>query len=293
MHDFHVNNVNKKHSIVDESFQPGFNNKHFLSIELSWNNFAYCILDSDRFQYRVMESYERGEYVSSDLFLSGLNEIVENNKFLNSGFERITLIYVAPQSVFIPAELYAEEENDTYLEFNHIIENGYKNYSDKLNNLNAYAIYPVPKVLKSNCDKWFNNYRLRHFSTPLIESVLYDVFYAGFKGDIVIHVQKGHFEILILEEGNLRFFNSFNYQTWDDLLYYLFYVIEQTDLSAENTDLLILGQASMDSELYINLIPYFNNVDFGSRSDLFKYHRAFEEIPHHYFYNLLNANACG
>ncbi len=290
MHDIHVN---KKYSLRDESFQPGFSNKHFLSIEISNDSFSYCVLDNDRFKYRLMESFEFEEQVEADVYAKNIESIVNNNLYLTSGFERITLVYVSPQSVFIPSELYNDEEKVNYLSFNHVIKSKHTPCSEKLHNLDAYVIYPLPDAMMLAFEKLFPGYRLRHFSTALIESILYDVRYTGYKADIVIHVQNKHFEIILLDGSRLRFYNSFNYQTWDDILYYLFYVMEQFEISAEKIDLLMLGKTSMDTNLYKNIKPYFKSVDFGKRSDLFKYAEAFDEIPHHYFYNLLNVNACG
>ncbi len=290
MHDIHVK---KAYSLKDGSFQSGFRNKHFLSLEISSKTFSYCILDIDRYQYRLMESYEFHSPVGMDAFLHIIEEIVSGNEFLVSDFERVTAMYVSPQSVFIPSDFYQEKEKDNYLGFNHLVENGSITCSDKLHILDAYAVYPLPASLKHTLDNLFEKYRLRHFSSALIESVLYDIRYGGCEADMFIHVQNQYFEILILKEGNLVYFNSFEYQTWDDILYYLFYVIEQCNETAENINLLMIGQASMDSSLYKNLKPYFKSVDFGRRSDLFKYDDVFDEIPHHYFYNLLNVNACG
>ncbi len=290
MYDYHVN---KKYSLIDESFQPGFNGKHFLSIELSPGSFSYCILDNDRFQYRVLESYEFDDSMGLEPQLNSIEGVVRNNDFLISGFERITLVYVSKHSVFIPSTLFDEQEKDTYLRFNHIVQDDDIICSEKLYNLDAYVIYPLPDILKQTFDNLFSEYRLRHFSTALIESVLYDVRYGGYQADIVLHIQNGHFEIVILNSGNLVFFNSFNYQSWDDLLYYLFYVMEQSGLAAESLNIMIVGKASLEADIYKNLKLYFQNIDLGSRSDLFKYHEVFDQIPHNYFYNLLNVNACG
>ncbi len=289
----HDSRVKKAFSLKDESFKPGFRNKHFLSLEISSATFSFCILDNERFQYRLMESFVCSGPAHPDAFLNSMKQIIKDNEYLVSDFERVTALYVSPQSVFIPSAYYMEEEKRNYFDFNCIIDNDHIICSEKLYNLDAYAIYPLPASIKYTLDDLFNDYRMRHFSTALIESVLYDIRHGGYHADMFLHIQKQHFEILILEEGNLVFFNSFEYQTWDDILYYLFYVIEQTDKAAENIDLLMVGQASMDSALYNNLKPYFRSVDFGKRSDLFKYCDVFDEIPHHYFYNLLNVNACG
>lgn len=286
--------VNKKYSLIDKSFQPGGEERNFASIEISLGGLTYCILDSKHFNYRAIESYNFEGEANWENFLYKIERLIQDNDYLKSEFRRVTLLYVSPQIIFIPPALYKESDKTKYLNFNHLLTNEYITCSDKLYNLDAYSVYPLPIELKNTFNKLFPEFRLRHFSTSLIESILYDIRYEGFKADIVLHIQKNHFEVLVFnKDSELVFFNSFIYQTWDDLLYYLFYVMEKIGLSAENINLLMIGEASMDSEIYKNLKLYFRNVNFGSRSDMYKYDNVFDQIPHHYFYNLLNSHACG
>ena len=38
--------------------------------------------------------------------------------------------------------------------------------------------------------------------------------------------------------------------------------------------------------------PAIRNIEFMERNDFFVYSYALDELPSHYFYNLLNANTC-
>ncbi|MFW6351160.1 MAG: DUF3822 family protein, partial [Bacteroidota bacterium] len=125
------------------------------------------------------------------------------------------------------------------------------------------------------------------------ENILYMNRYQEIDIQLALHIQNDHFEILIFKEKNLVFYNSFRYQTWDDLFYYLFFVLEQMRLEAEDLHTLILGEVSINSTFYKQARLYFKSLHLASRTDLYKYALEFDSIPHHYYFNLLNLNACG
>ncbi len=286
-------NNNKVCSLIDESFKPGFINKNFLTIEISNNFLSYCILDTSKYQYRLIESFVFEENYNNEALPSKFEEIVTSNEYLLSDFERVTLLYTSQHNVLMPSELFFEKEKDKYLEFNYNKPGNQTTCYEKLHNLQAYSIYTIPNKLKQKFDEYFKTYRLRHFSSVLIESILYDIKNNDLKADIIINIQTGNFEIIILDGSKLLFYNSFKYKTWEDIMYYLFFVMEQFEIISEEKNIILTGKVSIESEIYSNLTPYFKNVDLGARGDLFKYHEIFDNIPHNYFYNLLNANACG
>ena len=76
-----------------------------------------------------------------------------------------------------------------------------------------------------------------HASSPLIESLSLQ-----FKHDlgkkVVLHIQYSHFEVVYYKDGNLQFYNSFNYTTGEDLIYYVLFVFEQLGLNQDQEDFL-------------------------------------------------------
>ncbi len=275
----------------NELNDPG---KKFLSIELSLGGFSYCILDTDRFRYVALESYDTAEQTRDYHVLShALETFVKENKALTGSYQRISLAFNHPMVTLVPDELFSHSQKKKYVDFNTYPQDEYELRVDKLNNLSAHALYPFPKVLNQKINFLFPGCRVRHTSTCLIENILYMVRYGRVSSQLVLHVQKDHFEILVFDGEMLSFYNSFGYQTWDDLFYYLFYVLEQLGLQAENLDVMLYGEVGIDTEFYRKVRLYFKTFSFGPRNDLYKYSVSFDDIPHHYFYNLLNINACG
>ncbi len=267
--------------------------KNFLSIELSPDGFSYCVLDTEKFRYTLLESYSLEQGQNFEQLAHLLEQITKKKKILSSFYQRISLSFVSPKAVFVPADLFSYLEKQQFIDFNIYPEEEYELKVDKLNNLAAYAVYPFPRVLLKKINFLFPGNRIRHHSSCLIENVLYMIRYGKHDVQLVLHIQRGHFEILYFENKNLSFYNSFNYQTWDDLFYYLFFVLEQLRLDAEILNTMILGEVGIESEFYKKMRLYVKSLTFGPRSELYKYSDVFDELPHHYYFNLLNLNSCG
>lgn len=269
------------------------NYKNFLSVELSKSGFSYCVLDTNYFRYTALESFAFTR-VDSYLELADIAEqLVKNNKRLTQSYQRISIVYNSTKCTLIPSSLFSYSEKEIFIDFNTYPSEDFEIKVDKLHNLAAYSVYPFPKILSEKINFLFPRCRVRHISTSLIENVLYMVRHQSLELNMALHVQSDHFEVLIFKDNNLEFYNSFNYQTVDDLFYYLFFVLEQLRLEPEKMDTLLLGEVSLSSQLYKSARLYFNSLTLAPRTDLYKYSREFDDIPHHYFYNLLNLNACG
>lgn len=286
--------MDKVVSIIDKSFLQGSDKKNFLSIELAPGGFSYCILDSGRFEYKILESFSFGYPLDDENAGMAAEYLIQTNDVLQNEFERVSISFVSPRFILIPEELYDQSNKQAYTEFNidHDDEN-YEIYSDKLNNLKAYSIYPAPVSVINMFSKYFPENRFRHYTTPLIESTMYNVNVKANKADIILHLNNGFFEVIIVEDSKLKLVKTFNFVTYDDLMYYVFYTLENVRLDAEKLNLLIVGNISIESELYRNIKLYFKSVMFGGRNDLYRYALEFDNIPHHYFYSLLNLNICG
>jgi hypothetical protein len=288
-----LNPARELYSIHDAGKDLINSGKDFLSIELSLDGFSYCVLDTDRFRYVMLESFSLGNISDYAQLAIVLEDFVRNRKILTSTYQRISILFVNPLVTLVPSELFAYSEKNEYLDFNVNRDDTYEVRVDKLYNLSAYAVYPFPRVLLQKINYLFPGCRIRHMSTSLIENLTYLVRYGKVNPQLVLHVQANHFEILIYDQEKLSFFNSFRYQTRDDLFYYLFFVLEQLGLQAEDLDAMLFGEVSIKTEFYKKIKLYVKSLSFGPRNDLYKYSDAFDEVPHHYFYNLLNLNACG
>jgi len=280
-------------SIVDNTFSPGSERNVILSIELSLDGFSFAILDPQHFRYQMLESFHLAHAGQADELAAELEKFIKEHPLLLGSFERINVAWYQPKYTLVPADLFLHAGKDAYHQFCGPTPDYHELKADKLNNLEAYGIFPFPEVLRKKLDFLYPSYRLRHTGTVLIESTLAAFRLGELKADIVLHIKPGHFELMLLEGSRLVFYNSFAYQAFDDLMYFLFYALEQFGLDASQMEAMLAGEISLDSKNYEMLSQYFKQVSFAGRSDVYKYGPEFDKVPHHYFFNLLNLNTCG
>mgnify|MGYP000967435394 CR=1 FL=1 len=79
---------------------------------------------------------------------------------------------------------------------------------------------------------------------------------------------KNKFEIIVVQNQKLLLFNSFDFVTKEDFIYYLLFTTEQLNLNPENFKVQLLGVISEDSELFEIAYKYVRNVSILDVSNI-------------------------
>lgn len=264
-----------------------------LSIGLRPDGFVFSVLEHENFKYIALEDFDYPPGRFEGDYYDGLKHLVDSHPTLSKPFKQVNISLFTPNLLLIPAELYHEKDKESLYQFCSELSENHTVHSEKLNNLDACGVYLLSHDLKQFFDDRFVNYRLRHQGTALIESTLSFKKLENWQMDVVLHVKRSFFEIVLLDNQKVILYQSFKYQTFDDLLYYLFYVLKQFDRDAVNQKMLLIGEIGMDCESFQILSSLFYKVSFPERNDAYRYTQAFDQIPGHYYYNLLNLVTCG
>ncbi len=280
-------------SIGSESFSPGTENKKSLSIELLPDGFSFSVLDHQQFQYLVLESFRTRQVFAMAEWAGMLQQLVHDHPLLAQAYQKVSISWFSTQLTLIPVSLYQQDQKERYFQFANNLPADHIVVQDHLNNLDAYGLYAIPREVHNQLNQLFPGHRLRHSGTVLIESLLATRQLNEWNASLVLHIRRKHFDVVLFDDQKLHYFNSFRYEEFGDLMYYLFFVLEQFALDPNAQDVLLVGEISMDNDRFLALSQYFRKVSFIGRSDIYRYIQEFDALPHHYFYNLLNLNSCG
>ena len=77
-----------------------------------------------------------------------------------------------------------------------------------------------------------------------------------------VHFIAESFQIIILQNSKLIFYNSFTFASEIDVLYYILFVAEQFHLNPEEFLLILLGTIEEESAIYKIIFQYVRNVSF-------------------------------
>lgn len=163
--------------------------------------------------------------------------------------------------VLVPAALYQEKNKEKYLDFLGIKEENSVVCVDYIELADAYNVYCMPKPV----DKDF-----RHPTSVLLESLIKDNLERTDDARIYLNVKNQCFEMIVLKEAKLLFYNYFRFKTKEDFLYFLLFSVEQLHLDAGSIPVYFLGMIEDKSAITEIVSRYFRDIRFMSKDYLNK-----------------------
>ena len=235
--------------------------KRKLSIQFSLDGFSFCTTNTHN-EVLEFSSYTFSKTKNSpELVLEKLQDIFKKEKSLQYDFETVTVIHQNNLNTLVPNEYFKEDALKSYLKYSiKTIATDLITF-DELDFMNSKNVY-IPYVNINNfLFQNFGEFEYKHYSSVLLEKL-----FSIASNDICcyIHVSKSTFDIVIIKNYNLQFFNIFEYRTKEDFMYYVLFTLEQLELSTEETLVSILGDIEEDSDLYRLIYTYIRNIDFLS-----------------------------
>jgi len=235
--------------------------KRKLSIQFSLDGFSFCTTNTHN-EVIEFSSYSFSKTKNSpELILEKLQDIFKKEKSLQYDFETVTVIHQNNLNTLVPNEYFKKDALKSYLKYSiKTIATDLITF-DELDFMNSKNVY-VPYVNINNfLFQNFGEFEYKHYSSVLLEKL-----FSIATNDICcyIHVSKSTFDIVIIKNSNLQFFNVFEYKTKEDFMYYVLFTLEQLDLSTEETLVSILGDMEEDSDLFRLMYTYIRNIDFLS-----------------------------
>lgn len=284
----HLNNkIAPVISMIDEAFDKQKSLSYHLVMAVGLDGIKLAVKDTHANKFIALENYRFQDTYSFDNVPDLLNVIIGESQLLNSKYKVATCLLANNLSTIVPLPLFEEAKKMLYLKFNTTLNTDDVVLVDDIKNLEAKNVYAFPDALKSKLTGLFGNITFRHSSSVLLESILAQNKNQTTK-KVAVHVYATHFEVAVIEGKRLLFYNTFNYQTPEDFIYYLLFVYEQLQLNPETIEALFLGEIEKNSEIYILTQKYIRTVKFGERSDNADYSYQLQTLPKHFYFTLFN-----
>ncbi|MFC5195271.1 DUF3822 family protein [Bizionia hallyeonensis] len=267
------------------------NNKHIisnknLSIQISLNGLSFCVLNTESNTVVFLKEISTEKRETPYKILDLLIDAFETEKALKTAFNDIQVIHENELATLVPDELFQEENLADYLKFNSkILRSDFISF-DKIDRNNSVNVY-VPYVNINNyIYEQFGAFSYKHFSTVLIQQIL-EQEQAETDTKMYVHVQNTHFEIVVVKQGKLLLYNSFEYATKEDFIYYVLFTAEQLQLNPDSFILLFLGKVTDNDALHSIAYKYIRHIRFAKRNDTFKYLE--KPKSNHAFFTLIHS----
>ncbi len=277
--------------LLDKSFQKSKVTGYKLYVEISYCSIKQLVLDTSSNTFIGFQKQELTN-ISNDFTLTNeLKKFVKEDELFNHNYKSVYVSVVNNRSTLIPNAIYKSERLESYHHFNFLIQEDDKFYADKLININTHNVYSISKKI-TDVFGHLKNLEFKHFSSSLIEAALIDAKANKALSSIYVNVLSKSFQIIVIKNQKLELYNSFNYQSNEDFIYYLLFVLEQLNINNEEATIKLSGNIQKNTNLYTALYKYINTLNFISPSGNLKKSYIFEETPVHFHHGLFNLYLC-
>jgi hypothetical protein len=285
------NKVALRQLLADESFKSVNAPNYNLIVELDTTSVHLAVFDTVTAKYIAFEHFDLDAVFSSELLADILQMIENQSKLFFHKYKNVTCVLLNSPNTLVPEGLFDEARKKLYLKFNAQLEGNEFVLVDEVQGIQAKNVFALPMPLKIKLDGLFKNVNYRHFSSALIHDIVLD----NKNNDLprlYVNIASGHFEVVYMEGKKMQFYNTFNYHSTEDYIYYLLFVFEQLALNPEKVELILLGDITnpaKNSEIYTITYKYVKTVKLGSRNTGNKYCHQLQELPAHNYFTLFSS----
>ncbi len=274
--------------LFDETLDINSTENYELSVQVSQDGFAFCLLDTIRNKFVLIRSFEPEEskYFNADK----INEILTKDDFLTKRYRKVNAVMPSEKFTIVPAPLFDPGKKDEYFTFNHLPNDGSIIISNKLNDPDAFLVFSVFRPFVDLLSSFHPGVIPYHQVKPLLNYISHSR--KSVNGNYIhIHVEREFFNLIIFEHNLMKFCNSFKYRNITDILYFALNVFRNLGINQEET-IHLSGLTEKYDDLSSNFSLYIRNVKFAEPAGNFTFSYVFNDTALHRFLNLFSLVNC-
>tara|TARA_Y100001947_G_scaffold80784_1_gene68428 strand:- start:746 stop:1582 length:837 start_codon:yes stop_codon:yes gene_type:complete len=234
-----------------------------LSIHISLNGLSFCIIDLISKEIDFLRTYSLSKNSTPKELLKTLKKGFKENDELRNSFSSVKIIHYNNLSTVVPEPLFDKKNALSYLKFNSkILQNDYVAYDRIFNNECVNVFIPYVNI-NNYIFKMFDSFVYNHYSSIILEKVKLNEKNTT-TPSLYLNININHMEITYFVKNKLVFYNRFDFNTKEDVMYYLLFTIDQLKLNPEEIPVVITGNISEDDDNYKIIYKYIRNVSIFS-----------------------------
>ena len=261
----------------------------FLSMLISPTSFMYSV-STNNFKNVVELCHVEITHLANSVFdiADKISFLIDNYLLPQRKFEKVNVCFLNTEFTLIPEAFAKSEDVKPLLKFVTGTEHIKRSLHHNLKEISFS--YTIEQELISYFEKTFPNISVRHLGAVSI-----DLFFSQHSlknANLYLNIADGYIEIAAKQKNDLLFYNVFNFENNEDILYYLLFTMEQFQLNPLHVRLSLAAQRDASDELVKSLKKYIKQVDFCVTDASINLNGELSSLPKHYYFTLLNQHLC-
>lgn len=238
-----------------------------LTLKVSLKGFSYCISDTISHRNEFINSIDFAAYPRTNKIEEHYYRAFLEHRELTKKYDNVVVLHQNNWNTFVPQALFDEDYLGSYLQFNtKIFETDFFMF-DELSNYQMNNVYVPFSDINNYLLDQFTTFDYKHANTILVEKLL-SISKNIDEKLVFAHFEVSQFQLIVVQNQKLLFFNSFEIHTKEDFIYYLLFSTEQLNLNPEFFRLQFLGAIDTQSPFFEIAYRYIRNVDMFDVSSL-------------------------
>ena len=262
-----------------------------ITIQCSLDGFCFVIHDIEENKIVDVELYQTSQTGDESVIMEALERALFKKGLYEKPFHAVHFIVGNRFNTLVPSELFDATHLDAYFRFNHHLPHGYILKSEALPALQAHNVFALSAQQEAKIHSLWDQARITHQSTVFLNSVMQEDPFDE-KVNVYVHVNSRSFDLAIIQEGALVFFNNFKFDTKDDFVYYLMFTLEQQQLSALEVPVYFTGLITGNSEILKLCERYIKKIRFIRPDGSVDVDMSLNGTPFQYYYLPYKSLSC-
>lgn len=267
-------------SQCSEAFDAEKSSQYRMAIQFALGGLSFALLDNTTNALVGLEFYQSDLLSSSNDLFRTLERALASKGLNNQSFLSVTCLFDNRFCTLVPAPLFNEAEQDAFLNFTFQIPEGHVTSFERIEKASCFNVYAFPKALHDMVVAKWKNVQMGHTTTLFINEVLA----SRPATSISLNVRNRDFDMVILKDGKLHFFNNFRFNTKEDFTYFLLFAMEQNGVTGEDVPVCFSGLIRPASEIIDLCGRYVRDIHFVEAPETLRSNKAFNEVPYPYYH---------
>lgn len=262
---------------------PSRNQFYDLTIQCSLDGFCFVVFDTETNLVVEIKTYQTSEADDENAILKTIEKYFYDHGLYGQTFHSTRFIVSNRFNTLIPENLFDEEHIDYLLQFNHLLPHQYETFHDELRSINSVNMFAMPAKLAQRVRNNWPDIQIHHESSVFLASVL-QLAPEESPVNVFVNVRSRNFDMAIIEDQRLVFYNNFKFNTKEDFIYYLMFTLDQQQLAGQDIPVFFTGLITNNSEILNLCERYIRHIRFIRPDGNIGVDTSFCNIPFQYYY---------
>ncbi|MDR3251058.1 MAG: DUF3822 family protein [Tannerella sp.] len=205
--------------------------------------------------------YETASFDGDVNMIQSLKNIFFDNICLSYIYKSVYVVCPSGKYTLTPDSVYVEKNKDLLFKFCHKEDKSKKIIAQPLNDLSSTLIFEVDTEVYEFLARSLVSPQFVHSLSPMLLAWQKESL-AIFSKQMYVAVYDNYFDVVCFMRDELLFVNSFDYETGNDIIYYVMYVCKRLDINQFDDCLHFYGNKTVCQEAMSMVRSYIGRLDY-------------------------------